>query len=207
MNINYYLDKKLNRKGEAQIFLFIRENNKQIKISTGLKVEPKYWDIKRQLSKGGMIGSPEFSSYLTKLKAYVISKYLECLSNRHGDRYWLKEEINEYLGKGRSNKKEQRIIKVIPAWIESQKITLAKRTLQKYKTLQIDLQKYERLNNCELLFDSIDLDFYDKYYTHLLCSKFSKHGGALLNDTIAKYIQTLKSMQNLNHQRARSMKL
>jgi len=201
MNINYYLDKKLNRKDEAQIFLYLRNDNAQVKISTGLKLDPKYWDIKKQLPKGGLIGSPEISSYLAKLKAYAMSKYLECLSNYKGDRYWLKEEINEYLGKGRSNKKEQRIIKVIPAWIESQKITLAKRTLQKYKTLQIDLQKYERLNNCELLFDSIDLDFYDKYYTHLLSSKFSKHGGALLNDTIAKYIQTLKSFLRWGEER------
>jgi len=201
MNINYYMDKKLNRKGEAQIFLYLRNDNTQVKISTGLKLEPKYWDIKKQLPKGGLIGSPEISSYLAKLKAYALGKYLECLSNYNGDRYWLKEEINEYLGRGKSNKKEQRIVNVIPVWIESQKITLAKRTLQKFKTLQIDLQYYERLNKCELLFDSIDLDFYDKYYTHLLSSKFSKHGGALLNDTIAKYIQTLKSFLKWGEER------
>jgi len=201
MNISYFLDKKLNRKGEAQIFLFLRENNEQIKISTGLKVEPKYWDIRRQLPKGGLIGSPEFNSYLAKLKAYALGKYLESLGNHQGDRYWLKQEINEYLGKGRSNKKEQRLIKVIPAWIESQKVALAKRTLQKFKTLLLDLQYYEKQNKCELFFENIDLDFYDKYYTHLLRNKFSIHGGTLLNDTIAKYIQTLKSFLRWGEER------
>lgn len=201
MNINYYLDKKLNRKGEAQIFLYLRNDNTQVKIFTGLKLEPKYWDIKKQLPKGGLIGSPEISSYLAKLKAYAMSRYLECLSNYKGDRYWLKDEINEYLGRGKSNKKEQRLIKVIPAWIESQKVALAKRTLQKFKTLQIDLQIFERQNKCELLFKSIDLDFYDKYYTHLLSSKFSIHGGTLLNDTVAKYIQTLKSFLRWGEER------
>jgi len=67
--------------------------------------------------------------FLAELKSYAMSKYLECLSSYKGDRYWLKEGIKEYLGRGKSNKKEQRIINVIPAWIESQRITLAKRTL------------------------------------------------------------------------------
>lgn len=111
MNINYFLDKKLNRKGEAQIFLYLRKSNTQVKISTGLKLLPKQWDYKKQEARSVLIGCPEFNAFLANIKAIARNKYLECVAKHKGDEYWLKGELNEHLGMGRSNKKEQRLIK------------------------------------------------------------------------------------------------
>jgi len=40
MNPNFYLDTKLNRKGQAQIFLYLTIGGKRFKMATGNKIEP-----------------------------------------------------------------------------------------------------------------------------------------------------------------------
>jgi site-specific recombinase XerD len=68
------------------------------------------------------------------------------------------------------------------------------RTIQKYQTLLVSLKAFEAANKTAPSFESIDLRFYEAYRSFLLRKAGrGKQEAGLLNDTISKYIATLKT--------------
>lgn len=73
MNINYnfYLKSFQNRKGEQQIFLYCRCKGEQLVLSTGLRIEKRYFNIKLQKAKPQFAGVIEFNARLQAFKQAV----------------------------------------------------------------------------------------------------------------------------------------
>lgn len=83
---------RLNRKGEAPVYLRITKGRKTAFISTGIRLEPKYWDEKREKVKTnhpnhGELNAlllsieKEYSSRLYKVQADNLSASVKTISN------------------------------------------------------------------------------------------------------------------------------
>jgi len=68
-------------------------------------------------------------------------------------------------------------------------------TIRKFNTLKKKLQEFEVKKHYKITFENIDLVFYDKFKSFMLNSenKRTDEANGLLDDTIAKYISSLKT--------------
>lgn len=68
---------RTNTKGEAPVYLRIIKNRKSTFISTGVKIEPKYWDLKKLSVKPGHPNCGRLNSILSKIKLEYQDKLLK----------------------------------------------------------------------------------------------------------------------------------
>ncbi|HEM49303.1 MAG TPA: site-specific integrase [Caldithrix sp.] len=80
-------------------------------------------------------------------------------------------------------------------FITSRKQTGSILTVRKFNTLKKKLQEFEIRKHYRITFDSIDLVFYDKFKSFMLNSenRRTEEANGLLDETIAKYISSLKT--------------
>ena len=62
-SLNFYLRDK-GSKTETPITLFVSEGGKRWKISTGEKIHPRYWNLKKQKAKASYSESLSFNQFL-----------------------------------------------------------------------------------------------------------------------------------------------
>jgi integrase len=80
-------------------------------------------------------------------------------------------------------------------FLEVRKAVYAETTMKKYKTLKKRLLEFEKQHRYKISFESINLEFYDRYKAYLLKHKNPKKENkpGLLNDTISKEFAGLKA--------------
>jgi len=80
-------------------------------------------------------------------------------------------------------------------FLEVKKQELSELTIKKYNTLKNRLKEFEGAKNYRITFESINLDFYDKFKSYLLRlpNKRTEEAKGLLDDTISKYFSSIKS--------------
>ncbi len=201
MNINYFLDKRQNRKGECLIFLYVRSNAQQVKVSTGLKIKPAYWDIKRQRVKSTFVGCPELNARLQDLYSHTLKCGIR-LSEGKLKANELKEEVKHNIQGGEMASPQKEFDTALQDWLEYSEGILSIGTTKKYKTLVNDLYRFQKFKSRHLSFDTIDLRFYDQYKHYLLTERTSKRfGKGLLDETVAKFIETLKTFMRWSLER------
>ncbi|MFN3382067.1 MAG: site-specific integrase, partial [Runella zeae] len=184
------------------IHLIVRFNNDRVRISTGVKVLPEYWDFVRcrvrNVAKA--IGKDGINTLLSKLSVEADSLLTELKTSRNLTKEILRERLEELVRpKALSSvSKESALFGFIKEFIEKspERINPANgkkieyRTIQKYKTVFSVLQDFAKSYPRKIDFDTIDLDFYGDFTEYLTNKK------QFAANNVGKYVQTLKVFLN-----------
>lgn len=211
-----YLNKK-----ETRIYLFlIIDRAHMVKIKSEYAIYPIHWDFGKQQVKRTMTGHLEINERLKQMKEKALQQYTRINSENPGISF---NEFSDRLTKALSNdlpipgKSENRFFSIFDEFIEDKKTTQTHRTIQKYETVKKSLTEFSNKHfKYGLNFADLDLKFIDKYLRHLRTqpargrqkNRPDEQQTGLLNDTIEKYIATIRAFVSWSYdRRAHSIKL
>ncbi|HUX55995.1 MAG TPA: site-specific integrase [Bacteroidales bacterium] len=206
--------KKLNPY-ETRLYCFlIIDRIRIIKIKTEHVIYPNQWDFSKQLKKDKLAGAPEFNKKLLELKDEILLKYQNIIKDFPDLPFSKVAELLKQYGKGKeipflNNDKD--FIQVLDEFILSMEGEVAPGTIKKFITLKKSLQELGKVNKKyeTLSFSTIDHAFKDAFTKYLRNQaprgrqKTRPEGFqyGLLNDTIGKYIECLKTFCKWSEER------
>ena len=202
---------------ETRLYLFlIIDRDHIIKIKTEHKIYPEQWDFRNQQKKeiaGNLPGNPEknekiqkFNKELRKLKEDTETEYRNLVKQFPDLPFSQIADILKKSGKTKENpfvNTDKDFFQVLDEFILSLEGEASPRTIQKFGTLKNSLlelgkdnKKYETLS-----FSTINKSFLTAFTKHLRNQKPrgrqktrpEKEQYGLLNDTVGKYIECLKT--------------
>lgn len=199
-------DKILNTK-ETRIYIaLVIDRNRVIKIRTPYNILPKEWDFKSQGKKDKLAGSIEYNGKLQELRKEFLNKYEETLKDHPDyDDKAVSIVLKEYgSNKGKpSNDIRNDFFPVLDEFISYLEGEVTTGTVKKFVTLKKSLLTFIGENKTyeKLTFALVDHNFKDAYSKYLRNQaprgrqKTRPEGEqkGLLNDTIGKYIECLKT--------------
>jgi len=176
------------------IYLFFNYSNQRLKYSTGEKINPKFWNTKKQRVKE-TIQFPEYGEFNQKLNNIetAVNNTYRRLGN---DKVTfispdlLRDELNKELSKKEGLKKIG-LIEWMEQEIEIMKQDQKNGSIQVYNALIKHLNAFSKSRRYKLSFESITIDFYEQFKDYLLNEK------KLLTNTFGKQIKTLKTFLNV----------
>ena len=192
---------------ETRLYMFlIIDREHVVKVKTEHTMLPKEWDFKKQGKHEKIAGAIEFNAKLAALKLTMLTKYAEII-DKHPDITFpeLSDQLKEY-GKRQEIPildNDKSFFDVLDLFIKSLEGEVTPGTVKKFNTLKKtlimfteDSRKYPIIS-----FSNIDHNFYDAFTGFLRKMKprgrqLTRPEGmqeGLLNDTIGKYIETLKT--------------
>jgi len=191
-----------NAKTPQPITFLFRFDNDRIKISTGLKIAPKFWDAAKCRVRNMVeaANKEEINGFLSDLEREAKRLFVQLQTARTLTKETLKAEIDNYLHPApvEAAPVEPSLFIFIREFIEKspERINphtgkkVEYRTIQKYKTVYSVLQDFAKDYPRKLDFDTIDLDFYQDFTEYLTNKK------RFAVNNVGKYIQTLKTFLN-----------
>lgn len=105
--INFYLDKP-DKRGLAPIQLRINCSGSQIKLATGQKIDPVFFDKKQQRAKGTTSEALETNHYLN-----FLNQRADQLLNHSNKKTFLQEEVKEVLNQYIDGYKENHTVNIL----------------------------------------------------------------------------------------------
>jgi site-specific recombinase XerD len=168
------------------INMFFSYDGNRFKYSTGETIHPKYWNAEDQKVKKTYKGSTEINNLLESKEEAIKKIYREAqLTNKKISPEFLKNNLDKATATQISDKNG--FFDYYEEFIKSQKPTKSFRTIQKYQTLLNHLTDFQNKKRLSIEFDKIDTKFYE------LLTAFFIDELKLMNNSIAKYIKTLKT--------------
>lgn len=199
-------DKILSAK-ETRIYIaLVIDRGRIMKVRTPYTILPKEWDFKKQGKKDILAGSIEFNGKLQELRKDILNKYEETIKDHpEYDDNAVSKVLKEYGStKGKpKNDTSNDFSQVLDEFIKYLEGEVTLGTIKKFVTLKksllafgIEYKTYEYLT-----FALIDHKFKDNYTMYLRNqaprgrqkSRPEGEQKGLLNDTIGKYIECLKT--------------
>lgn len=196
--LNYYLKNKNVQK--TNIYLSFTYDGYRFQTSTGIKISPKMWDVKRgtirqiHLAKEDIKAKQEL---LNKRRSLVLSEFnsmVEIGSTIYFEK--VKSMIKDiYTTSIRKSIDTMTFFNAFDSFIETHLMFLSPRTIKKYKTVRRKLMEYEITYSEVLSFDNIDMPFYNRFRSMMLKTPNPRNPLkiGLLNDSISKYVSTVKT--------------
>lgn len=176
------------------IYLFYNFDNYRMKYSTGEKINPKYWNVKKQRAKetAQFLEYPEFNQKLNNIETAVNNAYRRLENDKEAilTPELLKITLNKELSKT-TGVKRQGLLEWIDNEIEIMKANQKNGSIQVYKALANHLRDFSKSRRYRLSFETINIEFYEQFKDYLLGEK------KLLTNTVGKQIKTLKTFLNL----------
>ena len=185
--------KEPNSKTETLIYLVFNYQYKRFKYSTGEKIIPTYWNSKTQRAKETkkFIEYPEFNSRLDTLQSAFNTVFRRLLNDGiQPNNELIKKELEKRLNNKLLKKKKITLFEFIENYIEESLNFKQKSTVTVYKTTLKHLKNYSLKTNNNVDFDSINLTFYSSFMKYLSIDL------EMSNNTVGKYIKTIKSFLN-----------
>lgn len=190
MTIRYYLDRP-GSKGETSIYLFLRTGSHTIKLKTGLKIHPSYWNT--QPDKNGnhvprrYTGSPEFNGWLDSLKKDAQRVYNQLtIAGGPVSVQELREAVLALIEK-REPEEAGGFLEHFRAYIAAKATTMAPGTVVNSEVVLRRLEAFSEACRYKLTFDSVTPELSDKLKAYLIKEK--KH----TDNTVWKTFSTLKA--------------
>ncbi|MBE0647541.1 MAG: site-specific integrase [Bacteroidales bacterium] len=166
-----------------------------LKISTGEKVKPKFWNDKPVYRIKETKAFPEFSEMnarLDDLESKIMTVYRRIVND--GEPYPTPERVKDEFEKviGRKAKDVRvGVVNFIEGHIKEIKHLRSENTVKKYNTTLNHLKDYSASRGKWLDFTDINIRFYNDFHQYLVIEKkFS-------DNTFGKYIATLKGFMNM----------
>lgn len=186
MNIKFYL-KDPKSASETMLYFSVSIYGKRIKRSLGVKLKPSNWTGTRVKTLANDSESKNLKiENATNILKEIEREYL--LQNIP-----LSKEIIEKEFDCRVNPEEKQAPKsffdVFNEFIEVSKPTKSINTIKTYTTCKNHLKQFSEEESINLVFDKIDMNFYDNIMAYFLEKEF-------LNSTIGKYFKILKTFMN-----------
>ena len=176
-----------------QIFIYLRFSGRTVKAFMERKCTQKEWNIQKQRVNPRYYksGATTLNNYLERIHNEICTVYEDNLKNNTST---TKEHIKEIIYK--ANEKDNKGY-VIPTFEEAfneftnvSKLKKQNSTITIYKTLFKHLRNFSKVKRVPLIFDRITLKFEDQLRAYLINDLM------MTNNTIAKYIKTLKTFLN-----------
>lgn len=171
------------------IFLVHRMPNQLLKVSTGLKVHPSYWNFKTQKVKKSHPDSKTLNEILNSLKLKVRKRILQ---DKLVGRVTTAQEIkHDVFGKVKTDNRSTSLLKYMAEFIEVKKETWSRSTYLNYlNTLKV-FKVFFIETGISDEFDSVNLEFYNRYLGFL----YSEPRSYSINNA-GKHIQNIKAVMN-----------
>ena len=197
MKIHYYLDKPKNN--NSLVMLYITNNGKRVKISSGIIVNSKDWNKNKEELKKGTKNALDVNTYLANTKNKIESYYLSSLAK---DDILSIQELKSYafdiMNKKSTveNKDEEGVEKDFYYYFDlfirarGKSGQYSKRIIQYYETVKSHLLTFDTYRRKKTEFEEIDPDYLQEFVQYLAVKK--KH----TNNTLAGNITKLKTFLN-----------
>lgn len=185
-----------NKRKQSLIYLHFTFGKNKFKYSTGYKSCFDDWDFKKQRIKikNSIINKDEVNNHLNDLEQYVYSNYHDlCKKHETVPKHLLKYALDVKTFKikphNTKDKSSMAFFDVIDEFLEVKEGEVSKITLRSYKQTKKRLEAYQKHYNETLMFEFIDMSFYNKFNRFMEANNYS------LN-TIGKHIKTTKTFLN-----------
>lgn len=189
-------------KTEQPISLIQRFNNDRIKISTGVKVLPSYWDTNKNRIRNVVAAANKDSinAFLSRIETEAKRLFVDLQTSQTLSKETLKAGLLKIVRPEppKPAPTESGLFTFIREFIRKspERINPAtgkrvdQRTIQKYNTTFSVLQAFATTYPRQIDFETLDLDFYGDFTEYLT------HKKRFAANTVGKYVQTLKTFLN-----------
>ncbi len=184
MNINYfYLLDKSTKKDDKIVFLVVRYKNSRFLLHTKERLEEKYWDAKTKKVKRNYPGAAELNYFLEQFMNHVKNNVRIIRAENPNIQF---QDLRERVKDIYKDKPSNNFFDAIKQYLDTTKSTTSKSFIQNFNSLVRNLQKFEKIMNKKIDFDSISLSFFDEFQNHLISDL------KLQNNTVAHKIRFIK---------------
>ena len=191
-NITFYLkSSKPDKKGLKPILIQITHDYKRVRITSGEKIKPAYWNKKKNRAYENKdlandLDYVRINAFLNDIEA----KFKNMVSNAKLKDIELTESfLKENLFKGEIKKKIT-FFEVFNEYIETNRNVKAANTIVCYETIMHFLQGFEKDTKYTINLNAIDFQFFDKLKEYAYTDR------GILDNYFAKIIKVVKSMLN-----------
>lgn len=184
----------LNTRPSALYLFFTYEKGQRLKVKTNIKVRSDQWNFKEACYRSQIAGSLELNNELQELTTNLLKNYIRL---KEGKSMLQQEEVKDLVKQiinGKVVISKNTVDKAIEKFFVKKQNMLTEGTLKEYRTVFKSLKEYEKAFRLKLKFEDFNQGFFNDYEQFVVNRKNpydAKRG--LFNDTIAKYISTLKS--------------
>lgn len=200
-DVNFYLKKAEKSTGLSLIYLQFKYAGKKLVFSFGQSIDKKNWSAAKQLVKNNRMttadGDHNLNDLLKNLRQVCENAYKAELKNGIPSPQKLRDHLIKFMNQNCDDNKKtlpnlyELLDRFISGDVRRKGRAKAPGTLNNYNALKIHLQDFETNKRHKVTFDTITLDFFDKYVAY-----FEKKNAPLSINTIAKDIRLLKAVMN-----------
>ncbi len=186
--------KYLNPKPTSIYIFFSPDKHTRLKYRTSMKIPPRYWDFRNGQIKPTAPGSIELNAELHDLSTAIIKeahkfKEDQAVVSKHD----YKKILMDVVDRDNIPVDEDDLKSLIRHFKEYKTIYSTQGTMKEYNTVFKALDEYQKKAKQGLTLLDFNKDFYINFEAYLSKKKNPKdEERGLLNDTIHKYISTLK---------------
>lgn len=202
MDVKFYL-KRPDEKGKTALFCLChfgykeittsgKEKFKPVKIYTNLKIDPKYWDTKKNRAKetSKFAEYPEFNDSLIQITSSLNSLFLELQKKNAVVTPELFKSEWQKLTKPQPEKTKPTFIEFAEQFIINVASTRKENTLKNYRNSLTHVKDYATSRNINLSFENLTLDFHLDFVEYLKTHKKFKP------NTIWRIVKIVKMLMN-----------
>ena len=179
----------------TSIYLFLTyEKNQRIKAKTLFKTYAADWDYKNGRIRNKVTTAFDINLELQTLSTQILKNYAKAKQENDAlTETEMRQLVNNAIHKTTVTK-DNSLKRATELFLEKKKGILSEGTLKEYKTIFRNLFEYEQQQKKSLVFADFNQSFFNNYEKYLLSKRnpYAKERG-LLNDTISKYCNTLKT--------------
>lgn len=187
-------NKYYNPKPTSVYIFFSPDKNTRIKHRTPIKILARNWDFTNSRVKTSATGSLDLNVKLDKISSNVISgAYIAQDKNKFLSKNDYKKILIEKVDENQLDTISTNIESLIKEFKKYKRINTTDGTMKEYRTVFKALRQFQEKEKRKLSLIDFNKDFYIDFETYLSKKKNPTnpdHG--LLNDTIYKYISTLR---------------
>ena len=179
----------------ALYLFFSPDKSCRIKYRTNYKILPKSWDFEKERLKPSASGALEFNVELNNL-ANCCTR--EAMRKKETNQFLSKEDykqiVQDCIDRDNAVNSEISISHLKTQFLSYKSNFVKDGTLKEYRTVFKGLEDFEKHKGTKLILREMDGKFLDQFEVFLSRKKNTNDGDkeGLLNDTIHKYISTLK---------------
>ena len=179
----------------ALYLFFSPDKSCRIKYRTNYKILPKSWDFEKERLKPSASGALEFNVELNNL-ANCCTR--EAMRKKETNPFLSKEDykqiVQDCIDRDNAVNSEISISHLKTQFLSYKSNFVKEGTLKEYRTVFKGLEDFEKHKGTKLILREMDGKFLDQFEVFLSRKKNTNDGDkeGLLNDTIHKYISTLK---------------
>lgn len=179
----------------ALYLFFSPDKSCRIKYRTNYKILPKSWDFEKERLKPSASGALEFNVELNNL-ANCCTR--EAMRKKETNQFLSKEDykqiVQDCIDRDNAVNSEISISHLKTQFLSYKSNFVKEGTLKEYRTAFKGLEDFEKHKGTKLILREMDGKFLDQFEVFLSRKKNTNDGDkeGLLNDTIHKYISTLK---------------